>query len=274
MLISVIISTYNKPEWLEKVLHGYMCQKDQDFEIVIADDGSGAATQLLIQRFKSENPARQFQHIWHEDDGFRKSAILNKAIQATRGGYLVFTDGDCIPRVDFISTHRRLARPGCYLSGGYFKLPMSTSEVIASEDISAGRAFQLPWLWQNGLKRSAKSFRLAAGPKTRALLDSIIPTKSTWNGNNSSAFKEDILRVNGHDERMSYGGQDVEMGYRLVHAGLRSIRVRYRALVLHLEHSRGYAHKVSIAKNLKIRQETLVERATWTDYGIVKRIEA
>ena len=271
MKISVIISTYNKPQWLEKVLCGYMCQDDADYEIVIADDGSGPETAELIARFKKEHPACAFQHIWHEDTGFCKCAILNKAIEATSGDYLIFTDGDCIPRSDFICTHRRLSRPGHYLSGGYFKLPMSTSETIALEDIQDGRIFELKWLRAAGLKPSIKSLRLAAGAFARAFLDKFVPTKSTWNGNNSSAFKADILKVNGHDERMAYGGEDVEMGYRLVNSGVRPIRIRYRALVLHLDHARGYAHPESIAKNRVIRQETLSKKRAWTDYGIVKR---
>jgi glycosyltransferase involved in cell wall biosynthesis len=39
--ISVILSTYNAPKWLEKSLWGYAMQSDRDFEVVIADDGSG-----------------------------------------------------------------------------------------------------------------------------------------------------------------------------------------------------------------------------------------
>ena len=40
---SVIISTYNQPDWLEKCLWGFGYQTRRDFEVVIADDGSDTA---------------------------------------------------------------------------------------------------------------------------------------------------------------------------------------------------------------------------------------
>ena len=51
-LISVIISTYNNPKWLNKVLHGFNYQTDRNFEIIIADDGSTESTAKLIDDFK------------------------------------------------------------------------------------------------------------------------------------------------------------------------------------------------------------------------------
>ncbi|MGB0371005.1 MAG: glycosyltransferase family 2 protein [Opitutales bacterium] len=271
MLISVIISTYNNPAWLEKVLWGYAHQEDRNFEIVIADDGSGEETRMLIQRFENDSSFPEMQHVWHEDRGFRKSVILNKATVAARGEYLIFTDGDCIPRSDFIGLHRKCARPGHYLSGGYFKLPMKSSQSIDLDAIASGQAFHMRGLWGRGVPRTPKSLRIGASQFVRKYLDILVPTKATWNGNNSSAYKEAILKVNGHDERMAYGGQDVEMGYRLLHSGLKPLRVRYRALVLHLDHGRGYASEESIAKNAQIREDTLKLRSSWTDYGIVQR---
>jgi glycosyltransferase involved in cell wall biosynthesis len=99
MKISVIVSTYNQPEWLRKVLHGYLSQTFCDFELLIADDGSDDRTAVVVNDF--ERLARfSIRHIWQEDDGFQKTKILNKAITAADGDYLVFSDGDCIPRKD------------------------------------------------------------------------------------------------------------------------------------------------------------------------------
>src|SRR5262245_85520 len=120
MKLSVIISTYNNPKWLEKVLWGYESQTHRDFEVVIADDGSGEPTRELIEKFKKES-SLQIIHVWHPDDGFQKSAILNKAIVASTTDYLVFSDGDCIPRNDFLEVHAQNLSPGHFLSGGYFK---------------------------------------------------------------------------------------------------------------------------------------------------------
>ena len=54
--VSVILSTYNQPAWLEKVFWGYGVQTFHDFEIVVADDGSGPETQALIARYQAEMP--------------------------------------------------------------------------------------------------------------------------------------------------------------------------------------------------------------------------
>ena len=76
---SIIISTYNSPEWLAKVLHGYNNQTYRLFEIVIADDGSKQETIDLIEEIRKE-VFYPIVHVWHEDNGFQKSQILNKAI--------------------------------------------------------------------------------------------------------------------------------------------------------------------------------------------------
>jgi glycosyltransferase involved in cell wall biosynthesis len=104
MKLSVIISTYNAEEWLHKVLLGYAIQTLQDFEIIVADDGSTTKTKEVIQQFqdKFKHP---ILHVWHEDEGFRKCKILNKAIVQSSADYLLFTDGDCIPRNDFVANH-------------------------------------------------------------------------------------------------------------------------------------------------------------------------
>ena len=98
--VSVIISTYNKPHFLEKVLTGYSNQTFQDFEILIADDGSNSDTKQSIEKF-SENIRQKVIHVWQKDNGFRKCKILNKAILRSSAKYIIFTDGDCIPKSNF-----------------------------------------------------------------------------------------------------------------------------------------------------------------------------
>ena len=153
---SVIFTTYNQPDWLEKVLLGFAAQDRRDFEVIVADDGSGEPTRERIERLR---PALPFplRHCWQEDDGFRKCEALNGAIAASTADYLVFTDGDCIPRGDFLSTHLRLRRPGRFLSGGYHKLPMQTSLAIGAEDIASGRCFDVAWLKAHGIPASHRN---------------------------------------------------------------------------------------------------------------------
>ena len=88
---SIVISTYNSTEWLAKVLHGYNNQTYRLFEIVIADDGSNQETFDLIEKFQKE-VFYPIVHVWHEDNGFQKSQILNKAIEKCNTPYIIMSD--------------------------------------------------------------------------------------------------------------------------------------------------------------------------------------
>ncbi len=269
MQASVIFSTYNSTAWLEKVMWGLSVQTVDDFEIVIADDGSRKETRELIDKLRNEIGI-PIRHVWQEDDGFQKSKILNKAIVASSAEYLIFTDGDCIPRKDFVEVHLKGRRLGCFLSGGYFMLPMSTSQAIAKDDILSQRCFDIKWLRENGLRATYKSMKLTASGWKGRFLNAITTTKPTWNGHNSSGWKNDIVEANGFDERMQYGGQDRELGERLVNKGIKGVQIRYSAVVVHLDHKRGYRTEESIAKNKLIRKETRTTGKVRTEYGIIK----
>src|SRR5690606_15249762 len=114
--ISVIVSTYNSEAWLEKVLLGYMHQNYKNFEVIIADDGSRESTRELIDRYREIYPV-ELLHLWHEDKGYRRQEILNVAITKANYDYILMTDGDCIPREDFVAVHARNAQKGRFLSG-------------------------------------------------------------------------------------------------------------------------------------------------------------
>lgn len=269
VLLSVILSTYNAEEWLEKVLWGYHTQTFKDFEVVIADDGSRPATKVLIEQMKTE-VSYPIIHVWQPDEGFQKSRILNKAILACRAEYIVMSDGDCIPRADFLEVHNKHKQQGYFLSGGYFMLPMDISKAIKKDDILKQHCFQLAWLKQQGLQPSFKNNKLTAKGFYARLLNTVTPTNASWNGHNASGWKSDILAVNGFDERMQYGGQDRELGERLFNLGIKSKQLRYSAVCVHLDHKRGYKTPESIAKNKAIRKNTKQQKSVWTHFGIIK----
>lgn len=267
--ISVIFSTYNSTEWLRKTLWGFACQRHPSFEVVVADDGSGDETRQVIEDAKSWL-GHPLIHVWHEDRGFQKSAILNKAVVAATGDYLIFTDGDCIPRSDFVGVHAALAQPGKMLSGGYVKLPLDVSRIITEDDIRAGRATDAQWLRSQGMRASRSLWKLQAHGIAARILNRLTPTKATWNGHNASGWKSNIVSVNGFDERMQYGGQDRELGERMMNAGISPVQIRFSAVCVHLEHGRGYRTEESIARNRGIRRETVTLRLAWTEHGILK----
>ena len=264
--LSVVLSTYQAPAWLEKVVWGYLAQSHRDFELLVADDGSTEETAHVLARYSEEGiPIR---HIWQRDDGFRKSRILNKAIVAAGADYLVFSDGDLIPRSDFLAAHAALARRGRFLSGGCVRLPLAASRAIERHDVETGRAFSLRWIRARGGGAARGWTKLAVPGFAAAAADLLTPTRPTWNGGNASGWRNDIVAANGFDERIGYGGQDREFGERLENAGVRGLGIRYRALCVHLDHGREYLDIEAIRRNKAIRRRTRARRMTRTPFGI------
>lgn len=252
---------------------GYQHQLYQDFEIIIADDGSSAETANLIAKLKQELKLN-IRHVWHSDKGFRKCRILNKAILHAQYEYIVFTDGDCIPRNDFLSEHVQNANPGYYLSGSYIKLPMATSKAITQEDVASGRCFELAWLKNNGLKPGRKHKKLNTSKRAARILNRLTPTKCNLKGSNASVWAKDLRSVNGFDERMAWGGLDRELGVRLINSGIKAKHVRYNAICVHLDHSRGYLDPAIVQANKSIRLHSAKAGVIRTDFGISQLLDS
>jgi glycosyltransferase involved in cell wall biosynthesis len=265
--VSVIVSTYNQPAWLEKVLSGYVRQDFRGFELILADDGSGRDTRELIADFarRSDFPLR---HLWHEDEGYRRSVILNAAILASRGDYLVFSDGDCIPRADFVRRHVELREPGHFLSGGSVYLSMEVSRAITSEDIARGSFADPTWLRARGQRLGRHTLRLVKPGFRATLLDQLTTTSPTWNLNNASTWRKPLFDVNGMEMEMQYGGADRALGARLENLGIKRKRVRFRAVLLHLDHSRPYKTRESIRRNKGIRRRIDANREVRARNGL------
>lgn len=277
--ISVIISTYNSPRWLELVLEGYFSQNySSKFEIIVADDGSTAETSRLIDRLNASAPV-EVQHVWQPDDGFQKCRILNKAIARSTGRLLLFTDGDCIPQPNMVALHVNRARPGTFLTGGYLKLPQKISNLITISDIRSGSPFDVGWLMRKGYRLSPRLLKLVVPHPFDRLANRLTPTKRTWNGHNSSCFREDAEAVNGFNELIQYGGQDVEFGCRLNHAGIYGRHLRFSTIPLHLHHGHGYVTPGMRERSAEQRSQTIANRTIrtpigldqWMDTGMAKK---
>ncbi|HEY6136118.1 MAG TPA: glycosyltransferase [Rubrivivax sp.] len=267
MRTSVILSTYNSPGWLRKVLWGYFCQSRLDFELVIADDGSRDETLTLLREMAHESPV-PLAHVWQPDDGFQKCRILNKAISVARGEQLLVSDGDCVPRRDFVATHQDRATPGAFLTCGYFKLPPTVSQALTRADIERQDAFSARWLLTHGMPPTLKLLKLLARGSVSEWLNRHTPARLSWNGHGASCLKREALQVNGFNEAMQYGGLDVEFGVRLNHVGIRAQHIRYSSTVVHLHHGHGYVTPEMTARNRTIRRQTRELRLQRAELGI------
>lgn len=273
MHVEVVVTTYNSPSALDLVLWALASQDDKAFDVCIADDGSGPATRELVNTWIQNAPQRRLRrvrHVWQEDEGFQKNRILNRAIASSSASYLVFIDGDCLASPGFVARHLALACPGWFVTGGLIRLPLSATPHINPANIQSREVFHPHWLQEHGALDSWGD-RLKAAVLPQRLSDALerlTPVKRTWNGCNASGWRDDLLAVNGFNETMRYGAEDVELGVRLNHLGIRGRHCRYSAPLLHLEHSRGYADPALIRANkahVKALRRTPVH---WTPHGI------
>jgi len=264
--ISVVLSTYEQPRALALALRGYARQTYSDFELVVADDGSGPETASTVRR--ATDQGLDVYHVRHEDRGFRKTEALNRAIVAASGAYLIFSDGDCIPRDDFVATHVRLAEPDRFLSGGYLKLPESVTRAVDETAIDSGHVFDLSWLRREGYRPGHRASRLTRSLMLARVLDAITPTRPTWNGHSASTWKEHLLDVNGFDLDMGWGGLDRAVGERLDNSGVHGKQVRHRAVCVHLYHERPYEDPAAMEANRVIRDRIRRLRETRAPSGL------
>jgi glycosyltransferase involved in cell wall biosynthesis len=238
-LISVIVSTYNRPDALDVALRALSRQSDRRFEIVVADDGSGAATERVVRDWTARAPVA-VKHVWHEDRGFRLAEIRNLGIRESAGRYLVFLDGDCITRPSFVAAHRRLAEPGWFVTGNRILMSQRlTAQALAEpsaarpEPESFGLFAHLALCARGDLNRLAPLFALPLGSvrKRRA---------TQWrgaNGSNMAFWRRDLDAVDGFDAAFTgWGREDSDIFVRLIRAGVRRKDGRFATGVLHLWH--------------------------------------
>jgi glycosyltransferase involved in cell wall biosynthesis len=234
-LISVIVTTYNREDALAAVLRSLARQSDPDFEVIVADDGSGPATAALVESWKAQ-VGHRVVHVWHEDTGFRAAEIRNRAILTARGAYCVFLDGDCIVRRHFVAAHRRLAERGWFVSGNRVLLSATLTETVLRDDLTP-EGWSLPrWMSERvrgGVNRIAALLSLPLGPLRRL-------RKDAWEGVRScnlAVWRADLDRVDGFDADYSgWGKEDSDIVVRLLHAGVKRKDGNFATGVIHLWH--------------------------------------
>ena len=263
-LISVIVTTYNWPSALNLCLESLFVQNDNNFEIIIADDGSSSSNLNLTKSWcaKSRVPV---QYVHHDDQGFRAGTIRNKAVAISKGDYLLFVDGDCVLRPDFITRHRQLAEPGRFVPGNRVLLMESFTQEVIEKKIPLHQKplsyFIALWL-QNKINRISAFIRLPLG-----FLRNLHPKK--WQKAmtcNLAIWKSDFLRVNGFDELFEgWGFEDSDLVIRLIHASVKRKEGRFAVPVLHLWH---YQNDKS---QQDLNYQRLIERLNNRDFILAKK---
>lgn len=264
MLISVIITTYNRPEALAATIQGLLDQTDSDFEIVIADDGSSASTLetlFTIQRSTPKHAARKIVYTWQPDKGFRASAARNMGVFSSRGEYLIFLDGDCVPRPTFVAHHRMIAEIRFMVSGSRVLLSQRLTNKLLTDtqlDPVARRSF-LYWLQQRLMGNTNKVIPLISLPDSRLRHYRSV----RWNrikSCNLAIWRNDFLAVNGFDESfVGWGHEDADLVLRLARYGIQRKGGAFSTEVFHLWHKENT--RTTESEN-RLRVETRIKSGT------------
>ena len=255
-----MLITYNWPRALELGLASIAAQSRLPEEVIVTDDGSGADTRAAIERAACGFPCR-LAHVWQEDLGFRAARARNRGVAAARGDYVILVDGDMLLHRDFVSDHLALALRGHSLQGSR----LDATEAETARLLAGGRPRFSPLM----------PGRFPPHRAIRAPWLARIKARSTSGGRifscNMSAWRDDLLFVNGFDERFEgYGGEDQELAKRLRHAGIRRRQLKFAGLAIHLHHATRKpddADDMSLPANRMIA-ETLSTRRVRCERGI------
>ena len=235
-LISVIVTTYKREDALEAVLRSLARQTDAEFEVIVAVDGSGPESAALVEAWKAR-VGHRVEHVWHQDSGFRAAEIRNRAVLASRGTYVIFIDGDCIVRPDFVAIHRGLAEKGAFVTGNRILLSRKLTERILEQQLSPETWRFGRWIVERlrgGINRLSALLHLPLGPLRDMRRDK-------WQGARScnlAIWRSDLDKVDGFDADYSgWGKEDSDLILRLLHAGVRRKDGVFATGVIHLWHA-------------------------------------
>lgn len=270
MRISVIVTTYNRSDALSAVISALLDQTDTNFEVIIADDGSSQSTRETINAFRrSTITSKRLIHVWQPDNGFRASAARNIGAFVSSGEYLIFLDGDCIPRPNFIARHRLLAESGFMVSGSRVLLSDRLTKYVLSMqmEVPVHKRNMVYWLMQRLLGNTNKVVPLLQFPNS-CLRHYRSVKWSRIKSCNLAIWKSDYEAVNGFDESfVGWGHEDADLVLRLARYGVRRKGGAFSTEVFHLWHREN--KRTTESENRMRVEERMKSGVTKADIGLL-----
>jgi len=257
MKISLIVTTYNRPDALSLVLKSIENQVMQPLEVIVADDGSDERTQKVVEEFRKKSNCKII-HSFQNDKGFRASKSRNKAIAKAYGDYIVLIDGDMILQDKFIRDHYRNAKPGLFIQGSRVLLTeRQTKTTLKNRKITFN-------FFSVGLKNRKNALH--------SDILSFLFSKESYHLKgirtcNLAFFKEDCIRVNGfNNDFKGWGREDSEFASRLINIGIKRKTLKFNSIQYHLWHKESSRKSLTI--NDEIFQKTIDNNLKWCANGI------
>ncbi len=117
MLASVIVSTRNRARLLERLLLALAAQAglEEAWEILVVDDHSTDETPTVCRDW--QNRLRNLRVITQGQHG-GLGAAANRAVTASRGACLLFTDDDCVPEPNWVRRMTQALGAAPIVAGG------------------------------------------------------------------------------------------------------------------------------------------------------------
>lgn len=254
--LSLIVAVYNKAEILRYVLSACERQSFREFEVIVADDGSGPEVGAVVAEAQQRN-AYPITHLWHEDHGWRKNTMLNNAIRASRTDYLVFTDGDCLPSKHFLRDHWNQRQALRVLLGRRVEMSKRWSDLLTVDLVRTGAFERTGWHeWRDGIAGQALRIEDGIRIPSQILRTLLLRSVRGMLGSNFSVAKEHLIAINGFDELYDGPGcgEDSDVQYRLSLIGVKGKSLRNLAIQYHVHHP-----------------ATTVSDACWDRFQTIKR---
>jgi len=234
-MISVIISIYKRLDMLNLILQALSRQSYTNFEVIVAEDNDAAETGAFIRDLR-EKYMYPIKHVSQEDVGFRKTAILNKALRVAEGEQIVFLDGDCIPHKHLLYEYSKAIRGNVMCYGRRVCLSKNLSEKLLKNESTKGLNILTMILYRS--KYVGFGFYLP-------MFGNIHKQNRIILGCNWGIERAALYSINGFDEDYVRAGcgEDVDVEWRLTKLGHRKFSMKHKAIVYHLHHPANYSEE-------------------------------
>jgi glycosyltransferase involved in cell wall biosynthesis len=260
--ITLCITTYNSPGYLDLTLQSVCAQSVLPQEVIVADDGSGESTRVLVECYKKKFPV-PLHHCWQPDEGFRLAKIRNKAILASHGNYFILIDGDIILHPHFIRDHVNNAKPQHFIQG---------SRVLVSKEISEQRMHLKNIRFHFFSKGIINRTNTLSIPCLSKIITKFYGAKdyTKVRGCNLAFWKQDIVAINGFNEDFEgWGREDSEFVVRLLNSGIKRRNLKLGGVAFHIWHPENSQQLLS--KNQVLLDQALIEEKIWCENGLTKQ---
>jgi glycosyltransferase involved in cell wall biosynthesis len=250
---TVIVPTYKRPALLRLTLDSLSRQTvpARRFEVVVVDDEQSDGTRATVDDF-----GRRFntRYLSLPDEGFWVSRARNAGIRAAAGKVCVFVDSGVILHSGCLAAHLRCHAEAAQPVAAIGYVYAYNTDGRDAEQILAAFDFDDPDATIEGFRQAGRWPDVREGFYARYtddFADLPAPWLVYWTVN-ASARTAQLREIGMFDEAFrTWGGEDLDLGYRLCRAGARITLCR-EATALHLPHAKSFDDNMrSVATNYR-----------------------